>query len=259
MIAQELALEHPQRLASLILAGTYARADAKRRAVLDLWKRMVELKVPAEIRIKNRLAWTIGDATMEQEDLIDAMWRFPARRRPGRSRVQRQAEAASPTTRSIASIDRGADARRVRRERHPDPAHLAAARRAHWDRARVCRTPGTSSRRSLPRFNRLVIRCLAGWAVAREPADRVHPLLVTRARWRSAVADPLDALRRVPARSSGGHLRVRPARARAWPPARSLLRRPTRPRSRPRRAVRDEAATSSREAGATGWRRSRRR
>jgi 3-oxoadipate enol-lactonase len=76
MIAQELALAHPQRLASLILVGTYARADAKRRAVLDLWKRMVELKVPAEIRIKKRLCWTLGDATMEQEDLIDAMWRF---------------------------------------------------------------------------------------------------------------------------------------------------------------------------------------
>ncbi len=76
MIAQELALAHPERLASLILVGTYARADAKRRAVLDLWKRMVELKVPAEIRIKKRLCWTLGDATMEQEDLVDAMWRF---------------------------------------------------------------------------------------------------------------------------------------------------------------------------------------
>lgn len=76
MIAQELTLAHPQRVASLILVGTYARADAKRRAVLDLWKSMVELKVPAELRIKKRLCWTLGDATMEQEDLVEAMWRF---------------------------------------------------------------------------------------------------------------------------------------------------------------------------------------
>jgi len=76
MIAQELALAHPSRIASLILVGTYARADAKRRLVLDLWKSMVELHVPAELRIKKRLIWTLGDATMEQEDLIEAMWRF---------------------------------------------------------------------------------------------------------------------------------------------------------------------------------------
>jgi len=76
MIAQELAVTHPSRVASLILVGTYARADAKRRLVLELWKSMVELKVPAELRIKKRLIWTLGDATMAQEDLIDAMWRF---------------------------------------------------------------------------------------------------------------------------------------------------------------------------------------
>jgi pimeloyl-ACP methyl ester carboxylesterase len=95
MIAQELALAHPQRVASLILAGTYARADAKRRLVLDLWKTMVELKVPAELRIKQRLIWTLGDATMEQEDLIEAMWRFYLRDdAPMEDRVfVRQAEA----------------------------------------------------------------------------------------------------------------------------------------------------------------------
>jgi pimeloyl-ACP methyl ester carboxylesterase len=76
MIAQELALAHPERVASLVLVGTYGRADAKRRLVLDLWKSMVELHVPAELRIKKRLIWTLGDATMEQEDLIEAMWRF---------------------------------------------------------------------------------------------------------------------------------------------------------------------------------------
>src|SRR5262249_47781363 len=50
--------------------------DAKRWWVRGLWKSMVQLHVAAELRIKQRLIWTLGDATMEQEDLIEAMWRF---------------------------------------------------------------------------------------------------------------------------------------------------------------------------------------
>lgn len=167
MIAQELAIAHPERVASLILVGTYGRADAKRRAILDLWKRMVEIGVPAELRIKKRLIWTLGDATMQQEDLIEAMWRFYLRDdAPMDDRVfARQAEACmrhdalerlsavtAPTmcvngegdiltppllSREIAS--RIKDARIVLL---PNAGHLVAAELA-------------------PRFNRLVIRFLA--------------------------------------------------------------------------------------------------
>ena len=167
MIGQELALAHPKRVDSLILVGTYARADAKRRAVLDLWKRMVELKVPAEIRIKKRLCWTLGDATMEQEDLVEAMWRFYLRDdAPMDDRVfVRQAEAciahdalervddiAAPTlvvcgeadiltppvlSRQLASRIKGS-----RLVLMPNAGHLVAAELA-------------------PRFNRLVSRFLA--------------------------------------------------------------------------------------------------
>ncbi len=75
MVAQELAIAYPERVGCLILQGTWARVDAKRRAILELWKEMIECGVPAETRIKNRLAWTVGDSTFEQ-DVIDRMWRF---------------------------------------------------------------------------------------------------------------------------------------------------------------------------------------
>jgi len=167
MIAQELVLAHAERVAALILVGTYARADAKRRAVLELWKQMVELKVPAELRIKQRLIWTLGDATMEQEDLIEAMWRFYLRDdAPMDDRVfVRQAEACiahdaldridridAPTlvvcgesdiltppvlSRQVVSRIKGS-----RLVLLPNSGHLVAAELA-------------------PRFNRLVIRFLA--------------------------------------------------------------------------------------------------
>lgn len=95
MVAQELAIAHPDRVGCLILHGTWAKADAKRRAIIELWKEMIENGVPAETRIRNRLAWTLGDATFET-DVIDAMWRFYLRDdAPMEEKVfTRQAEAA---------------------------------------------------------------------------------------------------------------------------------------------------------------------
>ena len=95
MVAQELALAHPERVGCLILTGTWARVDAKRRAILELWKEMIEHGVPAETRIKHRLSWTLGDDTFE-EDVIERMWRFYLRDdAPMEEKVfARQAEAS---------------------------------------------------------------------------------------------------------------------------------------------------------------------
>lgn len=95
MVAQELAIAHPERVGSLVLHGTWAKADAKRRAILELWKEMIESGVPAETRIKNRLIWTLGDSTFEQ-DVIQRMWRFYLRDdAPMEEKVfERQAEAS---------------------------------------------------------------------------------------------------------------------------------------------------------------------
>jgi 3-oxoadipate enol-lactonase len=167
MIAQELALANPQRVASLVLVGTYARADAKRRLVLDLWKSMVELGVPAELRIKNRLCWTLGDSTLEQEDLIEAMWRFYLRDdAPMDDKVfVRQAEAciAHDAAERVAAI--AAPTLVVCGEGDIlTPPHLSRQLADRIKGARLVVMPNAGhlvAAELVPRFNRLVLRFLA--------------------------------------------------------------------------------------------------
>jgi aminoacrylate hydrolase len=75
MIAQELALQHPERVERLVLAGTYARPDAKRRMLIGKWREMVRSGVSFEIVVFERVLWTLADETIEQSDLIEAMVR----------------------------------------------------------------------------------------------------------------------------------------------------------------------------------------
>ena len=74
LVAQELALAHPDRVQTLSLLGTCGRLDLKRKMLLELWQGMTEL--PLELRIKHRLIWTLHDLTFKQEDLIEGMVRF---------------------------------------------------------------------------------------------------------------------------------------------------------------------------------------
>jgi pimeloyl-ACP methyl ester carboxylesterase len=73
MTAQQFALRHPDRLEHLILTGTYARPDAKRRLLLQKWREMARAGVGPEVFVLERLLWTLQDETLEQSDLIDAM------------------------------------------------------------------------------------------------------------------------------------------------------------------------------------------
>lgn len=73
MVAQQLALDHAERLERLVLVGTWARADAKRRLLLRQWRALAEARVPLEVMVRDRLLWTARDATLEQTDLIDSM------------------------------------------------------------------------------------------------------------------------------------------------------------------------------------------
>ena len=73
MVAQELALEEPELVRKLVLVGTYAKADAKRRMLLEQWTRMIEGGTPLSTMAYERLLWTLQDETLEQADLIEAM------------------------------------------------------------------------------------------------------------------------------------------------------------------------------------------
>ena len=79
MVAQELALRHPDRVDRLVLVGTFARPDRKRRLMLEQWRDMARAEVPIENMVRERLIWTLQDETLEQADLIDAMVDFYSR------------------------------------------------------------------------------------------------------------------------------------------------------------------------------------
>jgi pimeloyl-ACP methyl ester carboxylesterase len=73
MTAQELALRHPDRVGKLILVGTYARPDAKRRLLLEKWREMARHDLGPGVMVRERLLWTLRDETLEQSDLVEAM------------------------------------------------------------------------------------------------------------------------------------------------------------------------------------------
>lgn len=76
MVAQHLALQHPARVDRLVLVGTYARPDAKRRMLLEDWAALMRSGVPLEAMVRKRLLWTLQDETLEQTDLIESMVEF---------------------------------------------------------------------------------------------------------------------------------------------------------------------------------------
>jgi pimeloyl-ACP methyl ester carboxylesterase len=79
MVAQELALRHPARVDRLVLVGTWARPDAKRRLLLEHWGDLARADAPLAVTIRERLLWTLADETLEQKDLIEGMVAFITR------------------------------------------------------------------------------------------------------------------------------------------------------------------------------------
>ena len=76
MVAQQIALLHPARVDHLVLVGTYAKPDAKRRMLLEDWAALARAGVPLDSMVRRRLIWTLEDETLEQTELIDSMVDF---------------------------------------------------------------------------------------------------------------------------------------------------------------------------------------
>jgi len=76
MVAQELALRHAARVERLVLVGSWARPDAKRRLLLEHWRDLARGGAPLIALVRERLLWTLADETLEQQDLIDSMVTF---------------------------------------------------------------------------------------------------------------------------------------------------------------------------------------
>jgi pimeloyl-ACP methyl ester carboxylesterase len=95
MAAQELALRHPDRVRRLILVGTYAKPDAKRRMLLEDWVALARARFPMEGMIRKRLVWTLSDETLDQADLMETMLDFFTKEdQPvGSELLERQCEA----------------------------------------------------------------------------------------------------------------------------------------------------------------------
>lgn len=76
MVAQELALRHAERVDRLVLVGTWARPDAKRRLLLEHWRDLALGGLPLSALVRDRLLWTLADETIAQTDLIQQMVDF---------------------------------------------------------------------------------------------------------------------------------------------------------------------------------------
>jgi pimeloyl-ACP methyl ester carboxylesterase len=76
MVAQEMALHYPDCIDRLVLVGTYARSDAKRRLLLRQWKDLALAGSSIDVLVRERVLWSLRDETLEQTDLIDPMVEF---------------------------------------------------------------------------------------------------------------------------------------------------------------------------------------
>jgi pimeloyl-ACP methyl ester carboxylesterase len=94
MIAQELALRHPELVRSLVLVSTWARPDAYFRSTINSWRWMAEAAPGERAFLEAFLVWIYtarahADGTVEQ--IIDETLAFP--HKPSPEAIQRAIDA----------------------------------------------------------------------------------------------------------------------------------------------------------------------
>lgn len=72
-VAQELAMRHPRRVRSLILAATGTHVDARGAFQLDVWRRLTAAGGDRELFIREGLPWLYTERFFENERVVESM------------------------------------------------------------------------------------------------------------------------------------------------------------------------------------------
>ena len=106
MIAQELALLAPDRIAALVLASSTAHADPHLAEIFRLLADMGDASIPPELRHRSSLLWAVGPSALAEREAVRAY--LDARVRNDRPRdyaIQARACAAHDTRARLASVE----------------------------------------------------------------------------------------------------------------------------------------------------------